>query len=69
MMEDYEIIHRHKKYENFKVMNDYVTESARKYLHKGIYLLQVIFSASGFCIIYISSRTAIKAASQTYKKI
>lgn len=43
MMEDQEIIHRIKKYGAFKVMNDYVTTSARKYLDNGIYLMQAIF--------------------------
>ena len=43
MMEDQEIIHRIKKYGRFKVMNDYVTTSARKYLDNGIYRLQAIF--------------------------
>jgi rSAM/selenodomain-associated transferase 2 len=43
MMEDQEIIHRIKKYGKFKVMNDYVTTSARKYLDNGIYRLQAIF--------------------------
>ena len=43
MMEDQEIIHRIKKHGRFKVMNDYVTTSARKYLDNGIYRLQAIF--------------------------
>lgn len=43
MMEDQEIIHRIKKHAKFKVMNDYVTTSARKYLDNGIYRLQGIF--------------------------
>jgi len=43
IMEDQEIIHRIKKYGRFKVMNDYVTTSARKYLDNGIYRLQAIF--------------------------
>ena len=49
IMEDQEIIHRIKKYGRFKVMNDYVTTSARKYLDNGIYRLQVIF----FCIWFL----------------
>ncbi len=43
MMEDQEIIHRIKKYGRFKVMNDYVTTSARKYLDNGVYRMQGIF--------------------------
>jgi len=43
MMEDQEIIHRIKKYGKFKVMNDYVTTSARKYLDNGVYRMQGIF--------------------------
>ncbi len=43
MMEDQEIIHRIKKCGKFKVMNDHVTTSARKYLDNGIYRLQAIF--------------------------
>lgn len=43
MMEDQEIIHRLKKYGKFKVMNGYVTTSARKYLDNGIYRMQGIF--------------------------
>ena len=43
IMEDQEIIHRIKKYGRFKVINDYVTTSARKYLDNGIYRLQAIF--------------------------
>ena len=49
IMEDQEIIHRIKKYGRFKVMNDYVTTSARKYLDNGIYRLQAIF----FCIWFL----------------
>ena len=43
MMEDQEIIHRLKKYGKFKVMNDYVITSARKYLDNGVYRMQGIF--------------------------
>lgn len=43
MMEDQEIIHRIKKFGAFKVMKDYVTTSARKYLDNGIYRMQAIF--------------------------
>ena len=43
MMEDQEIIHRIKKYGRFKVVNDVVTTSARKYLDNGIYRMQAIF--------------------------
>ncbi len=43
MMEDQEIIHRLKKYGKFKVMNDYVITSARKYLDNGLYRMQGIF--------------------------
>ncbi|MEO6404727.1 MAG: TIGR04283 family arsenosugar biosynthesis glycosyltransferase [Ferruginibacter sp.] len=43
MMEDQEIIHRIKKYGRFKVMNDVVITSARKYLDNGVYRMQSIF--------------------------
>lgn len=43
MMEDQEIIRRLKKYGKFKVMNDYVITSARKYLDNGVYRMQGIF--------------------------
>jgi len=43
MMEDQEIIHRLKKHSRFKVLNDVVTTSARKYLDNGIYRMQGIF--------------------------
>jgi rSAM/selenodomain-associated transferase 2 len=43
MMEDQEIIHRLKKHGEFKVMNDYVITSARKYLDNGVYRMQKIF--------------------------
>lgn len=43
MMEDQEIIHRLKKHGRFKVMNGYVTTSARKYLDNGVYRMQGIF--------------------------
>lgn len=43
LMEDQEIIHRLKKQGPFKVLNDYVTTSARKYLDNGIYRMQFIF--------------------------
>lgn len=43
MMEDQEIIHRLKKYGKFKVLNDYVVTSARKYLDNGVYRMQGIF--------------------------
>jgi rSAM/selenodomain-associated transferase 2 len=43
MMEDQEIIHRLKKHGNFKVLNDYVVTSARKYLDNGVYRMQSIF--------------------------
>lgn len=43
MMEDQEIIHRIKKRGKFKVMDDYVITSARKYLDNGICRMQVIF--------------------------
>jgi len=46
MMEDQEIIHRLKKYSRFKVLDDVVTTSARKYLHNGIFRTQGIF----YCI-------------------
>jgi rSAM/selenodomain-associated transferase 2 len=43
MMEDQEIIHRLKKHSRFKVLNDVVTTSARKYLDNGVYRMQGIF--------------------------
>lgn len=43
MMEDQEIIHRLKKNGKFKVMNNTVTTSARKYLDNGVYRMQGIF--------------------------
>ena len=43
MMEDQEIIHRIKKYGKFKVMNDVVITSARKYVDNGVYRMQAIF--------------------------
>jgi len=43
MMEDQEIVHRIKKYGRFKVLNDAVTTSARKYLDNGVYRMQGIF--------------------------
>ena len=43
MMEDQEIIHRLKRYGQFKVMNDFVVTSARKYLDNGVYRMQGIF--------------------------
>lgn len=43
MMEDQEIVHRLKKYGRFKVLNDVVITSARKYLDNGIYRMQGIF--------------------------
>ncbi len=46
IMEDQEIIHRLKKHGRFKVLNDYVTTSARKYLDNGVYRMQGIF----YCI-------------------
>lgn len=43
MMEDQEIIHRIKKHGKFKVMDDVVITSARKYLDNGVYRMQGIF--------------------------
>lgn len=43
MMEDQEIIHRLKKYGQFKVLENYITTSARKYLDNGVYRMQGIF--------------------------
>ena len=43
MMEDQEIIHRLKKHGMFKVLNDVVTTSARKYLDNGVFRMQRIF--------------------------
>jgi rSAM/selenodomain-associated transferase 2 len=43
MMEDQEIIHRLKKYGRFKVLNDVVITSARKYIDNGVYRMQGIF--------------------------
>ncbi len=43
MMEDQEIIHRLKRHGEFKVLNDYVITSARKYLDNGVFRMQNIF--------------------------
>ncbi|MGI8601240.1 MAG: TIGR04283 family arsenosugar biosynthesis glycosyltransferase [Chitinophagaceae bacterium] len=43
LMEDQEIIHRLKKHGKFKVLNDVVTTSARKYIDNGVYRMQWIF--------------------------
>jgi len=43
MMEDQEIIHRIKKFGKFKVVNDVIITSARKYLDNGVYRMQGIF--------------------------
>ena len=43
MMEDQEIIHRLKRHGKFKVLNDTVVTSARKYLDNGVYRMQGIF--------------------------
>ncbi|MEO8583291.1 MAG: hypothetical protein ABI415_05815, partial [Flavitalea sp.] len=49
MMEDQEIIHRIKKHGKFKVMNDVVTTSARKYIDNGVYRMQGIFCRIWVC--------------------
>jgi rSAM/selenodomain-associated transferase 2 len=43
MMEDQEIIHRIKQFGRFKVMNEAVITSARKYVDNGVYRMQGIF--------------------------
>jgi rSAM/selenodomain-associated transferase 2 len=43
MMEDQEIIHRLKRHGKFRVLNDVVITSARKYLDNGVYRMQGIF--------------------------
>lgn len=43
IMEDQEIIHRIKKHGRFKVMNEAVTTSARKYRVNGIFRMQAVF--------------------------
>ncbi|MEO6667867.1 MAG: TIGR04283 family arsenosugar biosynthesis glycosyltransferase [Ferruginibacter sp.] len=43
LMEDQEIVHRLKKFGRFKVLNDVVITSARKYMDNGIYRMQGIF--------------------------
>jgi rSAM/selenodomain-associated transferase 2 len=43
MMEDQEIIHRIRKHGKFRVMNDVVITSARKYIDNGVYRMQGIF--------------------------
>lgn len=43
VMEDQEIIHRIKRHGRFKVLNDTVITSARKYLDNGVYRMQGIF--------------------------
>jgi hypothetical protein len=42
-MEDQEIIHRLKKHARFKVLNDVVVTSARKYVDNGVFRMQSIF--------------------------
>lgn len=43
VLEDQEIISRIRKYTKFKVMNAYITTSARKYLLNGIYKTQAVY--------------------------
>ena len=43
IMEDQEIIHRLKKHGPFKIMNEVVITSARKYIDNGVYRMQGIF--------------------------
>lgn len=43
IMEDQEIISRLRQHGKFKVLNNYVTTSARKYLDNGVYKMQGIF--------------------------
>ena len=43
MMEDQEIIHRLKRHGKFKILNDFVITSARKYVDNGIFRMQYIF--------------------------
>ena len=43
LMEDQEIIHRLKRHGKFRIINDFVTTSARKYMENGIYRMQAIF--------------------------
>ena len=43
MMEDQEIIHRIRKHGRFRVMDDVIVTSARKYLDNGVYRMQGIF--------------------------
>lgn len=43
MMEDQEIIHRLKKHSKFKVLNDVIITSARKYVDNGVFRMQGIF--------------------------
>ena len=43
VMEDQEIIHRLKKFSKFKVIDGYVTTSARKYIKHGVYKTQGTF--------------------------
>lgn len=43
MMEDQEIIHRLKQHGKFKVLNNVVITSTRKYLDNGMYRMQAIF--------------------------
>ena len=43
MMEDQEIIHRLKRHGPFKILNDFVVTSARKYLDNGVFRMQGIF--------------------------
>lgn len=43
MMEDQEIVYRLKNHGKFKVLNDYVITSARKYIDNGVFRMQGIF--------------------------
>lgn len=69
MMEDQEIIHRLKKHGRFKVLNDVVTTSARKYLDNGVYRMQGIFySIWGMYYLGYSQEQMLKVHKRLIRK-
>ncbi|MFN6945522.1 MAG: TIGR04283 family arsenosugar biosynthesis glycosyltransferase [Cytophagaceae bacterium] len=66
VMEDNEIIRRIKKHSTFKVIDDSVKTSARKYLENGIYKLQFVFL---FLYVLYKLGYAQETLLKTYKKL
>ncbi|MEO7120326.1 MAG: TIGR04283 family arsenosugar biosynthesis glycosyltransferase [Ginsengibacter sp.] len=66
LLDDQEIIHRLKKLTSFKVLNAYITTSARKYVKNGIYKTQVTFFII-WLLYYLGM--AQKRLLQLYKKL